>query len=50
MAKKLRWRFVLVSMVSLATILVVIMLTVNITNYTEVKNSADVLLEALADT
>ena len=49
MAKKLRWRFVLVSMLSLATILVVIMLTVNITNYTEVKNSADVLLEALAE-
>jgi len=49
MAKKLRWRFVLVSMLSLATVLAVIMLTINVTNYAEVKNSADVLLEALAE-
>ena len=49
MAKKLRWRFVLISMLSLAAVLAVIMLTINLTNYAEVKNNADVLLEALAE-
>ena len=49
MAKKLRWRFVLISMLSLLAVLAIVMTTINVTNYTEVKNSADVLLEALAE-
>lgn len=47
MAKKLRFRFILISMLSLLTVLVAIMVVVNVTNYAEVTNNADNLLYAL---
>lgn len=47
MAKKLRIRFVLVSMLSLLAVLTVIMLTINLSNYAEVQRDADAVLAEL---
>lgn len=47
MAKKLRLRFIWISMLSLVAVVVVIALTINLTNYAKVRYNADELLLAL---
>ena len=47
MAKKLRIRFILICMLSLLAVMTVVLLSINLTNYAEVRNNADAILEEL---
>ncbi|WP_051638483.1 sensor histidine kinase [Butyrivibrio sp. NC2002] len=49
MVKKLRRKFVITAMLSLLVILVVLLSVINISNYVQIKNSADETLQLLAD-
>ena len=47
MAKKLRWRFILVTMISVVAVLGTIIASINISNYVEINDDADYLLDLL---